>query len=630
MKIIKRIKSTAIAVLTAITAVTASYSASALDTTSEFLSTITTSSTGEVIAVYNANDMPAFADRTMQEVGEKYSDAIYGTSTYDNRHKDTWYAEEPSLEAPYDPGVLSDDAQQAMIDMLNFYRWLMGCQPASLNTEYNDEMQYGAMVRNFDCNHVVNEIYKPEDMPDEIWQAGADCKNNILASGFSPQGAVTGWMNEGYDVELETWTSSGIGHRALTMRMTLSEMAFGYSGQVAIGRRTAASNTNNQPFTAYPSPGYMPSQILNASISAWTVELNSDMFEIEYVEDVVVTITNIDTGQEWVRTSDDETLLLSSFGCLAFAQPNDYGDTGYTDTYKVTITGIDDISQNVKAQVTYTVDFFDLYQYAETRIASAETSMKYMLAPEMMSSKNLEYIASIIPDTVTVPAENGQLIDVPVAGKWEVDMENQCFYNSAKMSGLPDRVSDYYGYLEHITIPYEEKAELLVKYDTLDIVPNMALSGGNVSLTTYRTQITTDTVHIFKLIDMPDGSCISIKMFDSAKTEEGCDDVFVGYDIECVAPEDSGKYISVYYSQLWLNGRQITPVYVSSNIAELRVNTKYYDLDGDGDIGVSDLVVMEKVLSGNRECPESADCDQNGRVNIFDMIMLKNMLNDQL
>lgn len=630
MRIYRKIKTAVLAAIMAVTGLTAAYPAEALESVSDFQSSLVVNDWGQIVAKYNANDLEIFSERTMEEVGEQYSYAIYNAGSYDNRYKDTWYKREPSLVSPYDPGELNADTHQAMLDMINFYRWLMGCEPVTATMEYAEDLQYGAMVRNFYCDHTVVETFKPEDMSDEIWQRGATCKHNILASGYTPQGAISGWMNEGYDVERETWTDSGIGHRALTMRMTMSEIGFGYSGQVAIGRRTGESNPNNMPFTAYPSPGYMPAQIINAPICAWSMEFNDEMFEIDFVEDVTVTIMNTRTGQEWVRTSDEETLLLSAFGCLVFAQPDDYGDTGYTDSYKVTITGIHDVVQDVNAELSYTVSFFDLYEYSETRIASAETSMKYMLAPDMMNTKGLKYVASILPKTVTVPTENGKLVDVPVEGAWTVDADNQCFRNSGDITKLPSRVKDHYGYLEEIVIPYEEKAEMLVLYDTLDIVPSSALSGGKVKFTTYRTQITTDTVHIFKLMDLPDGSCMSIKMFDSAETEEGCDDVYVGYDVDCVAPADSGKYISVYYSQLWLDNRQITPVYVSSSIAELTVNTEYYDLNGDGSVDIADLIIMAKVISGDAECPVSADCDKNGRVNIFDLIMLKNKLHEML
>lgn len=630
MKLYRRLKAAVFAAAMAVIWTASVYPAEALESVTESQSTMITNEWGQIVAKYNANDLEIFSERTMEDVGEQYSYAMYNADTYDNRYKDTWFVREPSLVSPYDPGVITEDTHQAMVDMINFYRWLMGCEPVTANMDYAEDLQYGAMVRNFDCDHTVDSSFKPADMDDETWQRGASCKHNILASGYTPQGAVSGWMNEGYDVERETWTESGIGHRALTMRMTMSEIAFGYSGQVAIGRRTGEENPNNMPFTAYPAPGYMPAQLINAPICAWSMEFNDEMFEIEYVEDLTVTITNIRTGQEWVRTSDDETVLLSSFGCLVFAQPDDYGDTGYTDSYKVSISGIKDVVQKVNAELTYTVSFFDLHEYSQTRVASSETSLKYMLAPEMMNDKSLRYVASILPSVVTVETENGRLVDVPVEGAWTVDTENKCFRNSGDITKLPARVTDFYGYLEDIAVPYEEKAEMLVLYDTLDIVPGSALSGGSVSLTAYRTMITTDTVHIFKLMDIPDGSCMSIKMFDSNNTPEGCDDVYVGYEIDCVDPADSGKYISVYYSQLWLDNRQMTPVYVSSSIAELTVNTEYYDLNGDGSVDLSDLIIMTKVISGSAECPVSADCDKNGRVNIFDLILLKNKLHEML
>lgn len=622
----RKIKAALLAAVIAASGLAGMYPADALESVTDQQSAMI-NKWGE--RTYNANELEVFANRTKEEIGEQYSYAMYNVSSYDNRDKDTWYTTEPSLVDPYDPGAINEDTHQAMVDMMNFYRWIMGCEPLTGNMNHLEDLQYGAMVRNFYFDHNVIDTFKPADMSDEIWQRGADCNHNIIAKGYTPQGAISGWMNEGYDVERESWTESGIGHRAMTMRMTTSEIALGYSGEVAIGRCTNNENPNNMPFTAYPAPGYAPSQLINPSICAWTVEFNDEMFEAECTEDITVTIENKNTKEQWVRTRDKDNLIIS-FECLVFAQPDDYGDTGYTDSYEVTITGVKDVTNGEAAILTYTVDFFDLHEYSQTRVASAETSMKYMLAPDMMNEKSLKYVASILPNVVTVKTEDNKLVDVPVAGKWTVDTENKCFRNSGDVAKLPARVKDYYGYLENIVVPYEEKIQLLVKYDTLDIVPRVALSGGVVKLTTYRTQTVTDTVHIFKLIDLPDGSCMSIKMFDSTQTEGGCDDVYVGYNINCAAPADSGKYISVYYSQEWLNGRQITPVYVSSNIAELTVNTEYYDLNGDGSVDLADLITMTKVISGHAECPVSADCDKNGRINVFDLILLKNKLGELL
>ena len=63
-------------------------------------------------------------------------------------------------------------------------------------------MQAQALDRNFEFNHFTSNSSKPSDMSQEMWDEGYDCTHNILAWGYTPQGAIVGWMNEGYDISL--------------------------------------------------------------------------------------------------------------------------------------------------------------------------------------------------------------------------------------------------------------------------------------------------------------------------------------------------------------------------------------------------------------------------------------------
>ena len=56
-------------------------------------------------------------------------------------------------------------------------------------------------------------------------------------------------------------------------------------------------------------------------------------------------------------------------------------------------------------------------------------------------------------------------------------------------------------------------------------------------------------------------------------------------------------------------------------------NILYGDTNNDGEINMSDAVVLQSYLIGcNISIGYEADLNQDGKVNVFDMIMLKRML----
>ena len=578
-------------------------------------------------AAYDADKLPVFADRTMQEVADAYSEALYAGETYNNRDSSTWYAEEALLEAPYSAGKITEDTHKAMTSMTNFYRWLMGLPELQAESQHSSHLQAGALVRNYDFNHTVNAGYKPSDMGDVLWEYGACCSHNILAAGFTPQGAITGWMNEGYRVEEYMWDS--IGHRAMMMRISTSDIQYGFSGNIAIGEITAHENESDIPFAAFPAPGYMPDAIINPSCSAWSVELNTDIVEVYDDYEILVTITNLNTGQEWIRMADDET-LLNSYGCLAFVQPDDYTENGYTDSYEVVMSGLVDVETGDDTAIRYTVNFFDVAQYAASRVEPVNYRKEYGIGPDMMNEEGLKKVAAILPGTVPVHTESGLDLEIPVTGAWQVDMENSCFVNQGDASALPDRITDHYGYLERVTIPFAEKTGYTAMYDFLDIIPSTVQAGDSVSISAYRTNVSTDTVHIFKLKEEEDGTYSSVQKFDSTEYDDGSGNVKEGYVVEKAGAKDAGTYLSVYFNKEWHDsGYNLVTMFVSNQASTLTIYGLPGDVNQDGMTGLGDLVGMTKVLMG--DAPERlayADLNDDSRVNIFDMAYLREILSE--
>ena len=168
---------------------------------------------GESTAVvYNLNQMNTYKDRSYETVGAAYSKALNTGSTYKNASSASYYKVAPSLSNPYAVGEMSEDTHKAMTGMTNFYRWLVGDDEFQTVSTHSEELQAGALVRNFQFAHAINAANKPEDMSDTLWNQGANADHNILAKGHTPRGAISGWMNEGHKVYsyCSCWNYTGI------------------------------------------------------------------------------------------------------------------------------------------------------------------------------------------------------------------------------------------------------------------------------------------------------------------------------------------------------------------------------------------------------------------------------------
>ena len=62
---------------------------------------------------------------------------------------------------------------------------------------------------------------------------GAYANHNIIAYNYTPQGAIEGWFNEGYNIENKSFDT--IGHRKALLSYTTTGADFGYAGDIAYG-----------------------------------------------------------------------------------------------------------------------------------------------------------------------------------------------------------------------------------------------------------------------------------------------------------------------------------------------------------------------------------------------------------
>ena len=498
--------------------------------------------------------MEPFKSRTLKEVADEYAKARYAGATYSNSDSSTWYQEPCSTSAPYAAGVLTQDTHTAMTAMTNFYRWLSGLNSLKNSSTHSDSLQVQALVRNFEFSHWVSDSSKPADMSDEMWNAGAPCRHNILARGYTPQGAITGWMNEGYSLRSQSWDTTG--HRYALIEASLSDVQYGFSGGIAIGAGVASGNTSDLPFSAFPAPGYMPSRLVSPSSSAWSVRINKNTLKIADSTKVTAVITNLNTGNSYECTKENGKLRVSGVE-IDMVQPSDYSGSRYTDSYRVQITGLQDAATGSEAQISYTTRFADITEEMPSYVTSVTADAReYVIYKTMDNIESIKKVAAILPKQVWATAESGKKIRVSVKGEWEINEADKCFVNSADPSGLPENITDKNHLLDEVKVPYKISDDYYDSYNTLYISPQKVKEGKNIELGVYRTNISTDTSQIYKLTAKEDGTYSAVKKYDSSESPEfdkEASDASVYsathiYKKSGVTLDDAGEYISVYYS----------------------------------------------------------------------------------
>lgn len=342
--------------------------------------------------IYDADEFSNLSGRTQADVMEKYTQAQAEGTTYINSSMASYYDVPASISAPYAAGVLTSDTLKAMKGMTNFYRWLIGVNDLSVNTTSDASLQAQALDRNYQFDHDISNSSKPADMDDDLWQQGFECDHNILASGFTPAGAVTGWMNEGYRISDGTWNT--VGHRTAILTAGYQSISYGFSGYVAIGKCGPRGNAFTNAFATFPAAGYMPTELVSKTEASWTVQLNTSIVRASNPSNVVITVKNLTTGQSYTCRRSDNSAQIDS-GFLNFRQPQDATGSYYTDSYQVTATGLTDFATGKAATITYKVNFF-------------QPPVIYSVS---MPQTRYAYTGNEIKPEVTVRDRNGQITE---------------------------------------------------------------------------------------------------------------------------------------------------------------------------------------------------------------------------
>ncbi|MBQ9045313.1 MAG: S-layer homology domain-containing protein [Oscillospiraceae bacterium] len=504
--------------------------------------------------VYNGDAL--YPGRTRAEIGQHYAQALAAGGSYQNSSTESWYSAMPSLESPYAEGVLTTDTHAAMTAMTNYYRWLVGASALREPSVHSTALQKAALVRNWDFNHSVDSSRKPEDMDQTLWDEGAGVWHNILAWGYTPRGAINGWLNEGYSLRSGSWDT--IGHRTALLTSRYSSVQFGYSGRIAIGVIEKYENTMTQPFAAFPAAGDMPLTDVSALDSAWSVELNTGV--IRSTSAAEVRVTNTATGESYTCTAENGKLHTGS--TLSFVQPTPKDNASrYADgdAFRVEITGLTDVASGGEAKIDYTVRFFDVRNYTPTTVSgfTFDGWSRLRMTSRYTDDASLQKIASILPDTVNVQTEVGRVVRLPVSGAWRVDAANKRWINSADASRLPQDVTDPGGVLQTISVPWQVDDYT----GSLGAVNGSGKAGESGSIRMWRYNISYPWAEVYQVKPGAAGGWDGKLRFDNDSASFSIDDSgYYVFAVDSWANADSGDWIGIYYNKsgswtdAWLAG----------------------------------------------------------------------------
>ena len=542
---------------------------------------------------YNANEWEEFKGRTKEEIAEKYSEAIKAGPTYVDRDSSTYYIVEPSLEGTGTGGQLTEDTHIAMTEMSNYYRWLAGVTPLAKTSEHNDGLQAGAYIRpNSNFGHNLSGVTKPDNIPQELWDAGK-VAHNILSWNSTPRGSITNWINEGqylFDSRLST-----VGHRHAIISPTTYSINFGYAGATGIGKLVMRMEEPRTPFTAYPAPGYMPTNAISLMESAWSIEPDRHVMKYDSIDDVTVTVKNLNTNESYECTTANGDLIEDGntlSPVLVFSHP-DLDSFSYQDKdkFQVDVTGFKNVTTGEDIALTYTVEFFDIKDYIESTVESVtlEDYDEIVITKKVNTQETLQTISKMLPSNVKVTADSGKTLTISTLSDWKVDENKKCFYVAGDASELPSNIKDSENKLARIEIPYsvDDGIGTLSFNDSYPVIGQSGRFEMGVLSTKPSTEFT------YELYQVVDGTPTLRFDENDEQTTTGVYRVFFNFD--SLTKDDEGTYIGIYYddstayvtgtSDLEIAEKEVTSVKI------LNVHKNSYKIGDDLEIDGEEVAI---------------------------------------
>lgn len=333
--------------------------------------------------VFDLNDQSVYAGRTSADIALRYSSAI------GNVDLDDPMLDDPGSEkAPYEQSVMSDKAQQTLLDFSNYQRWLAGL--SSCSTGDSSVMEMAAKGAILSAASSVQGHYppKPDDMDDDFYEIGYQGTGGNLSYGHENtiKGGITAIRGLTDDVlnlsNKESTSENGQfyqgyntpGHRNTFLQRGANHLTYGAANEILLQyfeyaqsdpnkSGTFTETDNNQNAYAWPSPGAFPCDEIDKD-AVWTVYLNTDVINTGS-KNLSIIITDLDTNETFVRNTVMHDIdgyregysITNYWGkSISFTPPKASSFAG--KSYRVTIDNLFD-SRGLPAIITYTINMFE-------------------------------------------------------------------------------------------------------------------------------------------------------------------------------------------------------------------------------------------------------------------------------
>ena len=301
---------------------------------------------------------------------------------------DNVYTTAPSF-SPYRAGALRREVLEAGLKELNYIRRLVGVPSVSLNDNYTNRAQHGAVLLDA-LNALSHTPGRPTDMDKSFYDLAYDAtshgnlsmgqitRNGVTSGNMTLIKALRDCMNDS-----DSYNISRVGHRRWLMNPRMKQVGFGLSTrrgyavtyvieEFSSKRKLSQKEYQeylrwkkwpiNDEYITWPSRKMShPLTYFNAK-TAWSVTLNSDVFDEINSRNLSVKLTRQSDGRTWnfsMSRSDgyftitDNTVAYDQ--CIIF-RPNNLGSYNNGEVWKVEINGLTRGSRG-KTSINYSVRF---------------------------------------------------------------------------------------------------------------------------------------------------------------------------------------------------------------------------------------------------------------------------------
>lgn len=280
-----------------------------------------------------------------------------------SREAELIFQKEPVLEEPFEPGVLSDDTQQAALTMLKQIRYIAGVSDqVTLSEDYIKKANAASLI-NYLNDEMTHYPKQPQGVPDDLYQLAKDgARHSNLAWSSGAGSSLNEMLTHSWMSDEDSSNINRVGHRRWLIYPQLSEVGFGavsgprgsHSAVYVVGTKRANAN---QSGVAWPAQN-MPTEYFGAEFP-WSISMGHKINESA----VQVILTRVSDRKSWYFSKErsDGAFFVNNdnygqAGCIIFRpDPESIGEYRDGDVYEVVITGD-------TQPISYEVHFFNLMQ----------------------------------------------------------------------------------------------------------------------------------------------------------------------------------------------------------------------------------------------------------------------------